>query len=681
MTRPYVTFYPQPAQPIRYGIDAKADGVPGTFIGGSIPWSGVPQTLAYLKSLPDPVGLPPDKRWVHISLSLPPGFAPSVDEWLEIWRVCFEAMGWPSRTMLWNSFAHPEKIFDGLPVNHAHCVVWGASVSGQTLPISNLKKRCDDADAAIQHHLGIPFVPASPLALNLPKRRQKTADQAWIASSLHHVFSRDLPTSPDQLADDLGRFMIDMQVSPNGHGCPSFAFTYGDAIEIRGKSLSDDLTPSKLTARFDFNAKVLAARRDLEMRRFLSMLAANPVHLMNVLKEIQNEQAPAALDRNRSLPRRPGDTEAVAGAARELPQDGSNDVRDAREYGGTAATEGPARGAGCGKPGTGQESGREPGDDLRQHDQARGFDQGVGGKADADAGGLFGAPRCARAADAQAVEPARSTLRTGGRGQLLRLARAVARDLRLDMKVMADRRTSSLFLRFADASRLILSRLGVKLITKAAVGSYAHRFAAAMAGRLGWEDLVQRKRWPIPRPEHPGDWLAVDREKTPAIQRSILTFAEILPGHGRDVADDFRVFREGVSDCSDIPEPAPQDRRLRLVLIGRDFWEHDGAQRLERASEIAALVAQDPALVVVWQSPKDEGFRFSVSSIFVQKLQAMKPWTAVAPIDADTASEEPEAPLHDKTAIEAPEVEEEAAPLAPSDPAPEEDIENPDMGF
>jgi hypothetical protein len=218
-------------------------------------------------------------------------------------------------------------------------------------------------------------------------------------------------------------------------------------------------------------------------------------------------------------------------------------------------------------------------------------------------------------------------------------------------------------------------------MTAATLESSAHRFAAAMARRLGWEDLVQRKGWPIPQPDCHGDWLAVDQEKTTAILRSILTHAEILPGHGRDVANAFRVFREGLSDCSDIPEPAPQDRPLRLLLIGTDFWKKDGDQRLQRVSEIAALVAHDPALVVVWQSPKDEGFRFSLASIFLQKLQAMKPRAAVAPIDADTAPAEPEAPLHDKTAIEPPEVEEEEAPLEPSDPPPEEDIESPGMGF
>lgn len=95
--------------------------------------------------------------------------------------------------------------------------------------------------------------------------------------------------------------MIDMDISPNSHGCPSYAFSYGNCIDIRGKSLSNDLTPTKLAERFEFNAKVLAARRDLEVRRFLSALPQDPTHLISVLKAIKNEQAPAALDRDRRV--------------------------------------------------------------------------------------------------------------------------------------------------------------------------------------------------------------------------------------------------------------------------------------------------------------------------------------------------------------------------------------------
>jgi hypothetical protein len=275
------------------------------------------------------------------------------------------------------------------------------------------------------------------------------------------------------------------------------------------------------------------------------------------------------------------------------------------------------------------------------------------------------------------------------------------------MKFKADRRKSSLFLRFADASQLFLSKVGMKLLSAAAAESDARRFAKAMSHRLGWANLLQREGWPIHQPECRGDWLAVDSEKTQAILRSILTHAEILQGHGRDVANAFRAFSEGLSYCSDIPEPAPQDRRLRLVLVGMDFGKQDAPQRLERVSEIAALVEDDPALVVAWQSPKGEGFRFSLASIFVQKLQAKWPSFAVAQTDEATAHSpaEPVAPVHDAPPIDSLEIVTdkaadsttettadvetdetvealvEEAPPEPVDQAPEEDPESPSMGF
>ncbi|MDG3039789.1 hypothetical protein [Roseicyclus marinus] len=275
------------------------------------------------------------------------------------------------------------------------------------------------------------------------------------------------------------------------------------------------------------------------------------------------------------------------------------------------------------------------------------------------------------------------------------------------MKITVDRRTSSLFIRFTDSSQLFFSKVGMKLTSAAAEGTSAHRFAIAMASRLGWDNLVKRKGWPISRPECSGDWFAVDHEKTSAILRAILRHAETLPAQDPDVADAFRVFRDGLSDCSDIPEPAPQDRRLRLVLIGVDFWQQDAARRLKRVSEIATLVAQDPALVVVWQSPKHEGFEFSLASIFVQKLQAKWPSFAVAQTDEATAHSpaEPVAHVHEAPPIEALEVVtdkatdittektadvetdetaealvEEAAP-EPVDQVPYEDPESQSMGF
>ena len=283
----------------------------------------------------------------------------------------------------------------------------------------------------------------------------------------------------------------------------------------------------------------------------------------------------------------------------------------------------------------------------------------------------------------------------------------MARDLKLKMKVKADRRTSSLFLRFADASQLFFSKVGMKLLSAAAAESDARRFAKAMSHRLGWANLLQREGWPIHQPECRGDWLAVDSDKTQAILRSILKHAEILQGHGRDVANAFRAFSEGLSDCSDIPEPAPHDRRVRLVLVGVTFWKQDVVRRLERVSEIAALVEDDPALVVVWQSPKDEGFRFSLASIFVQKAQAKWPSFAVAQTDEATAHSPAErvAPVHSAPPIEAHEVVTDKAadittettadvetddtaealveepPPEPVDPAPEEDPESPGMGF
>ena len=249
------------------------------------------------------------------------------------------------------------------------------------------------------------------------------------------------------------------------------------------------------------------------------------------------------------------------------------------------------------------------------------------------------------------------------------------------MRVTVDRRTSSLFLRFADASHLLLSKLGVKLLKAAAVASSAHRFAAAMVQRLDWNLLVERKGWPIPQPERSGEWLAVDRDKIPAVLRSILTHAEILPTQGPDGTNAFRVFREGLPDCSEIPEPAPQDRPVRLVLIETDFWKQDSAKKLQRVSEIEALVAQDPTLVVAWQSPKHGGFGYSLASIFVQKLRVKMQPAEVASTDAATPLAQPEAPLHDTTEIKVTEDGTEEANPEPSDPLPEEDVESPGMEF
>lgn len=285
MTRPHCTWSSEPGPPLRYAAGLPDGTQPGVFLGGTVLWEGLAQTIARLKALPVPSPADVKKPWMHLTLSLPPLVQLDDTGWMEVLPLMLDNMGFPARAVPWIAFEHP--LTEEAMVRHAHLLGLPMTFSGRWLEPLNMKARCDRVAEALEHHLAIRAELRPPLALNLPKRRQTTPEHRRIAAAVDHVFQHAQPTGLDDLQTalwDCAEVML--ALTPNSHGCPSYAFSCEGESEIRGKTLSNDLTPTAIEARFSLNANLRQARANLDLSRFLKALSAHAEPLFNLFEEM-----------------------------------------------------------------------------------------------------------------------------------------------------------------------------------------------------------------------------------------------------------------------------------------------------------------------------------------------------------------------------------------------------------
>lgn len=281
MTRPHCTRHDQPGRPLRYAAGLRKGEQPGVFLGGTILWEGPAHTVIRLKSLPAAASEGTEKPWMHITLSPPPSIKMDQQAWMETLHLCLDAMGFPAKTIPWLAFKHQ--------ISHAHLLGLPRTFSGRSLDCSNMKQRCDRAETALLHHFSIPTAPRSPLAVNLPKRRQVTPAHAHIAAAVDNVFQIVQPNCLQELRTALWeRAEVEVELTPNSHGVRSYVFRYEGSAKIRGKTLSNDLVPSAIKARFELNRKLRDTRATLDQRRLLSALSAHADPLNTILTEISH---------------------------------------------------------------------------------------------------------------------------------------------------------------------------------------------------------------------------------------------------------------------------------------------------------------------------------------------------------------------------------------------------------
>jgi len=637
MTRPHCTWSSRPGPLLRYAAGLRPGDQPGKLLGGTILWEGPAQTVCRLKALPVtlPAGL--DEPWMHLTLSLPPLVELDQEGWIEALRLLLDTMGFPAKAIPWIAFQHPPTAETN--VSHAHVLGLPMTHSGRWLECSNREARCDRAAAALLHHLAIPAAPRPPLALNLPKRRQTTPAHRHIATALDDVFQRVQPTGPEGLSTALwDSAKVTVTVSPNSHGTRSYAFSYEGAPGIRGKTLSNDLVPSAIDARFALNDKLRQARTTLDLRQLLRALSAHAEPLSNLFEEISHAerhhpQQPDAPGRN---------SDAAAQDDRAVDQDRRDHQLDPSDGSGVATASGAAGAAGGRGNGAWPESGTssEPhagaaGGDRAQsvasHDVAEGIRRPTGGDHDdaegarqpalATGGGTGEDPRVSgndrRAGPGDAADGGRTGTdkvrpqpvfcRPVPRGRLawaMIRAQALARRLGLSVRIRLSRKTRSLHLRFADASALWLSRSGAGLAAPAKADSDAHRFAKAHAQNVSWENLVDRQNWPVPRPCHPGDWLSAPAANLPALRVQILRAATVAPLTGSTLEPGQVLALLPQHERVPMPKFAPPGARHRFALLSEACLASTAQELALQIVHLDALAEQDPALIVLWFVPE-----------------------------------------------------------------------------
>lgn len=640
MTRPFARFLPtaRPAigYPARGARSAHRANAPakGVFLGGTVVWSGLEQTIAQLNSLPMPRQIPSDRRYVHITLSLPPGVVLSKAEWLDLCAHVLDGLGWPNRTMPWLAFGHPNRIVGGLPVQHAHIGAQLSSWTGRPLDTEDMRSRCDRAEAQVRHFLGIPPDPRPPLAPNLPRRRQTTDGHRRIAEALDAVLRRSWPEGPAALAAELTAFDVTLDISPNTHGCNSYSFSYRGGPPVRGKTLSEDLTPSALAARFQLNARLRAAASRLDELRLLAALRANANNIEKSSKEIID----ASKKRTHRLPLEPARGERDAAHAGGIVRGGPALECDAGRGEGrhdiAAATAGLA---GFGRGGVaGAELAASPESDQRAagNDRTAAFgNRHVAGGAERPSD-----------ADPRNHGTARGFLRERGPAQLLTTAREIAKSLGLTLRPKFLPGGRALRLSFTDATAVEFSQSGLRLATSAGPASMARRFASALAKRLGWVALTDRPRWPVPNPTSPGDWLSVAPDRLNPVLHHVLHHAEIRELAGvPSLAERFRRLSVGSETVP--PMPRGTGSRPRLLLLSLTAFPNDRAILSARAEQIEDLGRSDPDLLIFWVREGENDFLLrsprEVAAVLRSKLALNQP---ASPAKAD-APPAPDAPV------------------------------------
>lgn len=183
------------------------------------------------------------------------------------------------------------------------------------------------------------------------------------------------------------------------------------------------------------------------------------------------------------------------------------------------------------------------------------------------------------------------------------------------MAFQIDRKARALRLRFADNSVLWLTTIGARLAADANPGSDAHRLAAACAQRRGWEPLIERPGWPVPRPRAIGDWLAVAHGAFKRLQRALVQKADIAQLPDSPPLDASLMALTADDDQAPLwPIPGDPGTRPRLLLLARKTFGDNRSVKRHRMARLVNLIETDPERQILWLGSKSASFSLEPAS-------------------------------------------------------------------
>lgn len=519
MTRPHITEHSAPGRALRYDARAR-NGRSSEFIGGTLIWEGPPQTIARLNSLvvvneePNP--------WLHVTLSLAEDLVLSLTAWEESFQVMLNALRLPALQVPWVAWRHAIGAQGG--IDHAHGVVGKQTFGGRTLELGSLKARCDEADIALRHHLGLPLG-VSPHFVKLPRRRQKTSAQKHIAQTIDAVLRHDQPDTFSALRGSLhARGGVAVAFTPNKHGVPSYSFSVAGAAPVRGKTLSDDLMPKMIATWFARFGRLRKLRIAWDCSNLLKALAPWARTLSDTTRRIEEIANENRNDAHRALD---GRIQEPAEAASRPDTTNRSDRHGHPGDGGTASGSSAAGG-------------------QRNHVAWRALDGSVVGRGDrnrpehAPAGGpgeshrALGVEndRTARL-DGSAATGSRQIARGVARRGLAPHARLVlpafrlAGKLGLAARIEVSQSNQSLRIMFKNQSALDLCHRGLRLVGEARPGSHVTNYIEAFVVMMDWEAVEKNTGWPFTAPKGPGDLVAAPKPELTEYRARRLRSAQI----------------------------------------------------------------------------------------------------------------------------------------------------------
>ena len=179
-------------------------------------------------------------------------------------------------------------------------------------------------------------------------------------------------------------------------------------------------------------------------------------------------------------------------------------------------------------------------------------------------------------------------------------AQTLARTLGLRVRIRLSHKARALHLRFADASALWLSRSGAVLAAPASADSAAQRFALAHAQNVGWEILVDRPNWPVPRPCAAGDWLTVSAPLLSALRDQLLRAATIEPLVGSTLEPDHVLALLPQHELVPMPKFPPSGARRRIVLLSRTCIAQSSEDLALQIARLDTLAEEHSGLMIFW---------------------------------------------------------------------------------
>lgn len=521
MTRPYIQPHDAPGDPVRYA-SRKQKKRASNLLGGTVLFEGVPKTIATFERFRERHdGTAPV---LHVTVSLPVGTVLGTDAWLKAISVILDELRLRSRLIPWIAWQHPPG--DETDCDHAHVVALSQTFAGRPIDMGSRKKRCDEADAALRHHLGLPM-PPSPFAVHLPTRRQTNDHRRWIAATIEAAIERDQPTSFEELQTSLkAQGDVDVALTPNSHGVLSYSFTFRQAVSVRGKVIGDALTPKGMDALFRRFAGLRSLRLAVETATVLKALEPHAAEITTKLNRIGN-----LTDERRKL-----DDQHLAGRtqAAAVETAGTDPLYRSDRDGDQEGGGGPSGAPETGERGQQRNPGATPdrgvdeaGSDTRKEQPDGREYQRVPGQMERGDGEAGGGLRSATGENRRASEGVAAP-RVGLHAALVLPIYQLASKLGCRIaRVDICQSTQSIWPIFADGSTVDISAELVRIGTPAKPEAQAIRLAAEFARQAGFDMIGRESGWPFSGPTELGDLFAAEPSMLDAIRAERLRAANV----------------------------------------------------------------------------------------------------------------------------------------------------------